>query len=1105
MPLPALSIKKPVGIAMFYIGVAILAAGIFESLGVDLLPDIKNPYFLVYTNCATLSAQEIETQITAELEAALSSLQGVKKIRSVSQDGACVIRVDFFWGTNMDEVFLEAREKLDNARSFLPREANRPTILKMDPSSLPLMSIAVFYKNKDIFSSPYVNKNSNPAEIEKLIDLKNFSESIVKRRIEQIEGAAQAIVLGGLKKEIEIIVDLDKAYNYNVSYLDLSNSIKKYNANFSVGAALKDNLKYPLRIYGEFSSISEIENLTIKVFDNNRELKIKDIAQVRVAFEERSGFARVNGVEIVNILIIKSPGANSIKLSREINKVLDEFRADYPDLDFKVLSDQSFFIDQAIQNVNQEIYFGGALAVLVLLFFLGSIRNIFLIGIAIPTSLSLTVIAMFFFDISFNVISLGGIALGIGMLMDNAIVAIENIAKYREKGYDQKKAALYGTNEVSLPIVASTITTVVVFLPLVFMKGIAAELFKDQSFSISISLAASILVALTLIPMLASRENSLKKFLYMRDSAYFKIDVPDDKNLYVRLLKLFLLPIKILSLSFKFLTIKVLAFFFKLIENYFSKFYAISNKRIEILIEKYDKALEYFLRNKKIAIIFLAFFFAFSAFIFFDIKKEFIPEGPVDQFSVEARLPAGFSLDMTSQIALSIEKEILKIPDVVFVYSSLGKPNEMDLINKDLQDENYFSLTIKINDDNNYYKTKDEIKKIFARREILDFSFKEIETAYGSVIKPSRFDIEIKIQEKDLAKARYYGERIVEIVKKEINSDLKISEVAFGTKSFAPEIFFNIDKEKCLLYDIDYDYLIGFLKFCARKYEAGYFPEFDRKTPINLKTKFSNDCDIANFLDIKIKTPQTLVPMKELVNAKVIESPKEIRRENQNRVFYLYANLAPGASLEKEISKIRRLIANDRELNGINYSIGGANEEIKIAFQAIYFSLLISILLMYMTLAAEFESFIFPFIVMLIVPMGLLGGIATLYFTGQSLNVISFVGLVVLLGIADNDAVLKVDTIIRNREKGMKLEEAIFAAGKNRFRPIVMNTLTVVFGLIPAALFGGAASQLRIPMALALIGGLLFSTILSLFLIPVLYVYLEKFSNKDFVKDENRP
>ena len=1086
----------------------------FSKLSVDLLPNVALPHLMVQTTYNNATPEEIEKLVTEPLESAVGTIPGVKDIKSVSKEGVSIISIDFVWGTEIDKAILTLREKLDNIRFVLPREAGRPSIIRANPSSMPIMSLVVSYKrnkksevrsqkkseeftlHNQVSSILYLDHDSPHYEIERLINLKEVSRVIFKRRLEQLDGVAQTILTGGLEREILIEVDPIKLDMYSITYSTIESALKSSNINLPAGSIMKGLFRYSMRTLGEFKNVDEIGTTIIKHNKNSSVILLRDIAEIRENFSEREGLTRLNGAETVGMLVYKEPESNTVSISQKVDEVLKVLEKEYPEYELLVVSDQSELIQNAILNVKQEILFGGVLAVFVLFFFLGSLRNIFIIGITIPSSLVLTVLLMYIFKINFNIISLGGIAVGIGMLLDNAIVVVENVHRHEQNGLSKRKAALLGASEVAMPITAATLTTIAVFLPLIFVKGIAGELFKDQSYAIAFSLSASIITAVTLIPMLASRDKlTLIKRKERFENDFLIFNYPKDRNIFFKIIFWVKFPILFLIKSTIYIVGKGIISLSKIFNKYFGKFFNIANRLMDRLIDKYEILLEWALKNKKTTILITATLLLLTLLAAVDIKKEFIPETPQDQFIVELVFSKGTSLEGNATITSKIENAILNQNNINFIVSNIGRVNEFDFMNKEQTSVNTTNILVKIDSYKNYYNVQEILNSILEKLGNIKHSFRQVKTAYSALLQPSTNDIEIKIKNNKIDEAYNTADEIVTKINEANISGL--TSLRIGTEKGIPEYQIKIDREKCGIYGLKINEVTQFISNVVKGNIVTHLSDFDKKIAINIKTPENNRDAIGDVLNEFIISDKMKIPLRELIDVELTKSYNEIWHENQRRTVYIYADVEDG-DISKRIPKLENIAALTNEGGNQTITIGGTNDEIKDSFSQLYAALIISVLLMYMILAMEFESFIFPFIILFSVPLGLIGGILLLYVLGESISIISIMGMIILVGIADNDAVVKVEFIMRKRKEGLPMNEAIMQAGKDRFRPIVMNSFTVIFALLPMMIGIGVGTQLRVSLSLAIAGGLLSATFLTLIVIPVLYTYFEKWSKKKY-------
>jgi HAE1 family hydrophobic/amphiphilic exporter-1 len=1012
---------------MLFTGLALLGIFAYSNIGVDLLPNISIPHLIIQTNYPNTNPEEVEKQITEPLETAISTVTGVTKIKSVSKEGISIISVQFHWGTDMKFALISLREKLDNVSMLLPIESERPVIIRSDPNASPIMNLLFSYKIKEW---------NNNIHIEKLIDLKEAARVLIKKRLEQIEGVGQAVIMGGFNKEFAVNLKPLKLASLDISIEEINSALKSANI-IRLGGTIRDGLlRFSLRTSGEFQNIEDINNTVIKKFDNGISILIKDVADVSIQYKEREGFTRYNGKETVGILIYKESAANSVSVSKEIIKEINSFKKEFKDYDLEIVYDESNFIEDAISNVNQEIIFGGILAVLVLLFFLSNIKHIIIIGITIPASLSITILLLYLFGINFNIISLGGIAVGIGMLLDNAIIVIENNSRYRDLNYSNKEAVIKGTQEVLMPIIASTLTTVAVFVPLIFVKGIASELFRDQSLAIAISLISSIFVSIILVPMLDSREN-----------------FPNVK---------------------------------------FDKLLIATNKIIDKAKEQYERLLRISLKNKLTVLLITFLLIIISIIAAIEMKKEFIPIGEENEFILDIEYPYNYSLKGNSEVTLQIEKKLMAIQNVQDIISNIGRVNEYDYLYKEETGTNKSSLIIRINSPHHYEKVRENIRKIIDNYYSIKYSFKVMKSAYSSVINPSENDVEIVIKNSNLKEGLITSHKILEKLKK-ANID-GIRDIHPGYENDIPEYKLTIDKEKSAYLGIKPEQIANEIALISKGSISTYFTEFDKKIGIKIAFPESEKNNLTKILSHSIKHNKNRIHLKDLIHYEMGYSFRNIRREDHTRTLNIYASVEEG-KIDDVLSSLTKVISEIKLDPKEAIEISGVNEEIDRSFSALYYALIISVLFMFMILASEFESLLLPLIILFALPLALIGAILLLFFAGESLNIISIMGLIILVGIADNDAVVKVEFIHRKRLEGNSIEDSIISAGSDRFRPIVMNSLTVMFGLFPMMIGIGAGVQLRISMSLAIIGGLFTSTILTLIVIPILYYYADKYSH----------
>jgi HAE1 family hydrophobic/amphiphilic exporter-1 len=1093
MRLSTLSVRKPIATAMLFAALTLLGLVAFSRMGVDLLPSIAIPRLVVSTVYRDATPEEVETLITEPLEAAAATVQGIKTVQSVSREGVSIITLEFTWGTNMDIALLTLREKLDNARFMLPRDAGRPTILRLDPASQPIMTLALTYNDTTKTTTNavantalrFVHQHSDTADIERLIALKEAGRVVFKRRLEQVQGVAQAALTGGLEREIIVEFDATKLAKYGITLDEAAQVLKASNLSLPAGSIMQGLLKYSLRALGEFRTLRDIEQTVIRrsgAMPDAGILVLSDIARVRSACKERLGLTRLDGTEAVGINLYKDPTANTVAIAERVRAVRDTLATEYPGFRLVVIADNSRFIEAAVSNVQQEILYGGVLAVLVLVMFLRNSRHILIIGITIPVALVMTALLMYLFGVNFNIISLGGIAVGVGLLLDGSIVVIESIARKREQGLSPRAAALAGVGEVGMPIAAGTLTTMAVFLPLVFLKGIAGELFKDQSYAVVFSLGASLVAALTLIPMLASRENN-------REQTSGQTEQPS------RLSRLFAPLIDRLE------------------------------RGVATAMHVYDRALVWALEHPAQTLLGTGTLVAMTIAVVRVMPKEFIPPAEQEEFVLTVEFPAGTSLAAAAKQTELLESTLLSMPEVEHCIADIGIVNELALASETRSVAAPANIVVKLRSVEDNERVQAALRALLATLPELRFDIRLRESTFSQIVSPSASDVIIRVQNRDLNRAFEEAQAIVQETRQAMSDHARpaqairhIRSIALATDKAEPEYRIIIDREQCLRFGIQAGEVARAIADVTKGKVATTFAEFDKKIDIRVKplsseqfaertgtTAAEPSMSIEDLFRQYIQVPARNVsanggttagslslPISAVARWERTETFREVRRKDGLRTVAVYATLHSSGDLETGIAELQRVLAKRPPMPQGRTSIGGTNEEIQEAFSVLYAALLISALLMYTVLAVEFESLLFPLIIMFSVPLGLIGAVLTLFVAGASLNVVSLMGLVILIGIADNDAVVKVETILAKRAAGLPLREAIVAAGQERFRPIVMNSLTVMFGLVPMMFGSGAATQLRVSLSLAVVGGLLTATALTLVVIPVLYALAER-------------
>jgi HAE1 family hydrophobic/amphiphilic exporter-1 len=1077
MNLTDISVRRPIAITMFFLSAILLGFYSFHKLGIDFLPDIDVPRLIVRTEWPGASARDVEERITNSLEASLSTLKNVNKISSISRNGISFIQVRFNWGVDMDMAFIHVRSKLDRMQEMLPQQVERPSIMRFDPSSSPIMTLVI---SGDRIETPQSMTDYQQA----LMELKDVGAAIIKRRLEQVDGIALVTISGGLDREFQVELHKDKCAALNVSFAEIESALRRYNVSTSGGSIREGYFQYPLRIIASFQNTTEIENTPVKFLQSGRPVLLKDIANVKSGFKKSTGFTELNGKQVITLFVYKEADANTVKTSERTYNTLYHLYQEYPEFKIIPVFDQAEFIRDSINNVLQSLYLGGFFAFFILFYFLKDLKNPIIIGIAIPVSIIITMVFMYFMGINFNIISLGGLALGIGLLVDNSIVVLENITRYREMGLSLEKAALKGTKQVSLAITASTFTTISVFLPLVTIKGLAGELFYDQSVTITIALLISLIVSISLLSMLASRAQHPFSGLtsrynwqtYRRPSllkTQKKIWQPLALILWIFETVVYTLFYFVYKWFLRYLQI-VLLHSFHQFQNFFAK-----------AMNRYETLLNHSLDNRRKVAGFVVLAFLLSAMCFYFVQKELLP--PVDrkQLVASLELPAGVNLQTTESRVHQIERNLLALPGVKRVLSSVG-------ITENILDSSYQPalnkaiLDIEIEPHANTFKVAEQIRDLFPQFPDVHFSLEQRESVFEQLFQTSSGAFDIRLTGPEFEQLVNLNNQIIAFMQSDpdfqnINSNLKLEN---------KEFVLVFDQTNMVRYGISFSELTAFLQDFIQGSIPTQFIDFSEKIDIRVAVKGANTLGLSDLQSQQyaatIDGKKTMIPVSNLVSLHEQTSYSEINHENQARVVDISADLAKSTTKNAK-QKIESFIEQMDVPPGYIIRAGTNSEEMIENYKNLLLVFVISLTLVYFILSAQFESIKIPLIIIAAIPLALVGVFPALLLTGNSLNVISFLGIIILIGIVVNDSIVKVDFIHRQVKEGSDIKTAIIQAGQKRFRPIMMTTITTICGLLPMALTHGSGAELRSPLAWVVIGGLAVATLLTLIVVPVIY------------------
>ena len=1086
MSVPRTSTRRPVAVAMLVLAVVLLGAISFERLPIDLLPDVSFPRLVVYTGYPNVAPAEIERLVTEPIEQQAAAVPGVEKVTSLSQEGISLVTLRFAWGTDMDFAALNVRERLDNIRERFPETAERPTILRVDPQAEPVLTVSLTGGGS-------------------LLETKEVAEDVFRRRLEQLEGVAQASVTGGLDREIQVNVDLALLESNGITLAEVSRALDQANYSDLGGTILRGRYRYPLRTLGEFQTVQEISNVVVgqqqlsggqgeagQPGDEDtafRLVRLRDIATVVDGFAEREEIARYNASESVGLLVFKEAGANTVAVSEDVQETLDLLRQQYPDFVAEIASDQAAFIDESISNVVQALILGGLLAFVVLFFFLRDPRYPVAIALAIPISVIGTFALMDAFSVSLNVMSLGGLALGVGMLVDNSIIVLENIFRHRQAGMGTLEAAARGAEEVQGAITASTLTTISVFGPIIYVEGVAGELFASLSLAVAFSLLASLAVALTLLPTMAAhfRGDEAKS---PDEAAPPSAAKPPPATLSGKVARVaawtLSLPFRIVRGAFS--LVRQLASFWlelagRVLSTVFSPFFRVFDRLFNIFAVWYHGVLAHSLDRRGTVLTIAGGALAGCLVLATYLDRDLLPNVDQGAFDVRVELAEGTQLQATAAAVEVLEAALMDDPAVAAVFSHIGRDIQSKGDEGQASGLHTAAIQVRVEDGTSTEEVVSRVRSIESQFPPGSISFETGQaTALGQILGGGEADIAVRLRGEDLDDTH----RFARAVRQRLSTLSEIRNVRIGSERGQPQFQISIDREAAANYNIDPRVIAESIAAAMRGDLATEFVDFDRKIAVMVRLPDDQRYDAATLDKLRVGG----IPLRELVTVRETVGPAEIRREDQGRVVTVYADVASGG-LAGAITAIEGTLETMQPPYEVRVDVGGENEEMRRSFRDLAFAFGLALLLVYMILAAQFESFVHPFTILMAVPLALVGAVLALALTGQGLNTMSLIGVVILVGIVVNDAIVKVDFINQARARGRNLRDAILEAGEVRLRPIVMTTVTTVLGLLPMALGIGRGADLRAPMAISVIGGLLVATALTLIVVPVVYSVVE--------------
>ncbi len=1101
--------RRRVTIAMMTLTLVLFGLIALGSLKVNLLPDLSYPTLTVRTDYTGAAPSEIETLISQPAEEALGVVKGLRKLKSISRTGQSDVVLEFAWGTDMDQASLDVRDKME-ALQF-PLEAKPPVLLRFNPSTQPIMRLALSPKAA----------GSGSEEIRQLMELRRFADDDLKRKLEPVDGVAAVKVGGGLEDEIQVDIDQRKLAQFGLSLDSVVQRLQQENVNVSGGRLEEGSQRYLVRTVNQFATVDDIRNmlLTTRAASSSANsatdqamrlaaasgdarvmaalsqqgsgngataggmaLRLKDVADVRQGYKEREAIIRLNGREAVELAIYKEGDANTVSTADALEAKLKAIREQLPkDIELTTIEDQSVFIRNAIHDVKMDAVIGGLLSILIIFLFLRDGWSTFVISLSLPVS----IIATFFFmgqlGLSLNVMSLGGLALATGLVVDDSIVVLESIAKARERGLGILDAAIQGTREVSMAVVASTLTTIAVFLPLVFVQGIAGQLFRDQALTVAIAIAVSLVVAMTLIPMLSALKG--------RPPLGFPEEAPRGRwEPGKRWQKPAAYAGRGIGAMFRYVFFSIAWLVVRLWRAIAAIIGPVMRKASDLAMAPYARAERGYLRVLPAALarpapvlLVAGVAFALTLAAIPLLGTDLIPQLAQDRFEMTAKLPPGTPLAQTDALVREVQGRHAKDAGVRVLYGVSGTGTRLDASPTE-SGENIGKLSVVMDDNDAEARLTEALRETMkgSPGAQVDFSRPEL----FSLSPP----LEIEVEGQDLEAIRAAGAKLAGMLR----ANPHYADVKSSVEQGFPEIQIRFDQDRAAALGLTTRQIADAVVNKVRGSVATRYSFRDRKIDVLVRAQ---EADRASLEDIRrlIVNPGRGAPVELASVAEVVATsgPSEIHRADQRRVAIVSANLRD-IDLGTAIREVESMVAESPLGTDIDMRIGGQGQELGESIRSLLFAFALAIFLVYLVMASQFESLLHPFVILFTIPLAMVGAVAALLLTRSPASVVVFIGLILLVGLVVKNAIILIDKVNQLREAGVAKRQALVEGARSRLRPIMMTTLTAVFGFLPLALAFGEGAEVRSPMAITVIGGLVVSTLLTLVVIPVVYDLLDR-------------
>ena len=1015
------SVKYPVTVSMIILATLLLGYISFGKLGIDLFPNLHSPRLYVEVQSGERPPEEMEDQFVDRIESLAIRQSGVVNVSSVSRVGVAQIEVEYAWDKDMNEAFLDLSKAL--AIFNQDDEMDELNITQFDPNADPVMLVALRHR-----------ENSN------LDEMRSVAENYVRNELIRLEGIADVEVDGA--EELEVLIETSDYLleSYNIDLATITARINSYNQNISGGSIVEMGRRYIVRGLSELEQINDLEEVIIRMVPSGAGAEservpvlLRDVATISFSPKEKENAVTLNGAACIGLSIYKEMRYNTVKAVADLKVALDEMEKALPGYSFTIVEDQGNFISGAIGEVRDSLIGGIILAVFVLMLFLRRIGPTAIVSAAIPISIIATFVLMYFTGLTLNIMTLGGLALGAGMLVDNAIVVLENIFRNHEAGEHADDAAVIGTSQVGGAIIASTLTTIVVFIPIVYLHGASGELFREQAITVAFSLLCSLFVAILIIPMLYSR-------LYRKRHPFA------------------------------------------------------GKSRCSVKFTGYGRLLGRILDHNAWVLAGAALLMAAGWLMLKQIGSEFMPRTDAREFYVDLRMPEGTRLERTMGAVQTMEKIIREVAgeDVEMIYSEIGPTSGLTSGGQNVfDDQNMATIKVLLKDEEagNTTGLIATLAAYYDGDQNFTVQFRQEETALQSILGTEGAPLIVELRGEEMDEL----EQLTLPVMEKLHGIDGVFNIASSVEGGAPEVEIRIDRYQAGLMNVDVNTLISRVSEKLQGIDAGEMNVKGELTDITVKL---GELSLRDLEMLTIEVNNVAVLLRELAEIRIGTAPREILHNNQNRIIEITADLAGDVPLDQMALTIDAALSEIAFPPEYSYTVSGEEAMRKDAIGNLLFALLLSLVLVYMVLAAQFESLLHPFTILLTVPLAVVGAVAIFFIMGKALNIMAIIGIIMLVGIAVNDSIILVDAINQFRREGNPLKESIIAAGQRRIRPIIMTTLTTILALLPLTFGFGESASLRSPMAWAVIGGLITSTLLTLVVIPSIYMMLARLEPK---------